>query len=253
MISPRAARLVASIHKWLGLIIGAQLIVWTATGLYFASIPIEQIRGEHYWDAVDHGAIDLSRVKLSALDAAKVVVEDQPKFIRLRSFLGDPVYEIRADIGFFMVSAETGGVRSPLTYEDASEVVIAATGGLGRPANPFPSLGLEENASLITENPPHEYAGPIPAWVFEYSGGGHNKLYLDALTGETIVVRTDVWRTYDFLWSLHIMDWGPARENFNTPWLVAAAVFALSTVLFGVVLLVHRFTRGVLREKKETP
>jgi hypothetical protein len=31
MISPRAARFVASIHKWLGLIIGAQLIVWTAT------------------------------------------------------------------------------------------------------------------------------------------------------------------------------------------------------------------------------
>jgi hypothetical protein len=250
MISPRTARLVASIHKWLGLIVGAQLIIWTATGLYFASIPIEQIRGEQYWDAVDHGPIDLSRVKLSALDAAKAVVEDQPKSIRLRSFLGDPVYEIRADIGFFMVSADTGAVRSPLSEGDAQKVAIAATGGT-RPDNKLPSLGLIENASLITGDPPHEYAGPVPAWVFEYSGGGHNKLYLDALTGDTVVVRTDLWRTYDFLWSLHIMDWGPARENFNTPWLVAVAILALSTVVFGAVLLVHRFTRGVLREKEK--
>jgi hypothetical protein len=33
--------------------------------------------------------------------------------------------------------------------------------------------------------------------------------------------------------------------------MVAAAFFALSTVLFGVALLVHRFTRGLIR--KETP
>ncbi len=250
MISPRLARRIASIHKWLGLIVGLQLVVWTGTGLFFAVFPIEQIRGEQYWDPVDHGPVDLSRVKLSATDAAKAVVEDRPYTIRLRSLLGRPVYEVTGEIGLFMVSAETGDLRQPLSYEEASEVVAAATGGLG-PQNTLPSLGLVENGSLITEEAPHEYQGPLPAWVFEYSGGGNNKLYLDAVRAETIVVRTDLWRAYDFFWSLHIMDWGPMRENFNTPWMVAAAILALSTVMFGIALLVHRFTRGLIR--KETP
>ena len=71
-----------------------------------------------------------------------------------------------------------------------------------------------------------------------------------AVNGKVSAPRTDLWRTYDFLWQLHLMDWG-MNENFNTPWMLAAAVLALSTVLFGVALLLHRFTRGLIR--KETP
>ena len=41
------------------------------------------------------------------------------------------------------------------------------------------------------------------------------------------------------------------HENYNTPWMVALAVLALSSVLFGVALLVHRFTRGLVRKDAE--
>ena len=61
--------------------------------------------------------------------------------------------------------------------------------------------------------------------------------------------RTDLWRTYDFLYGMHLMDYSE-HENFNTPWMLAAAIFALSTVLFGVALLVHRFTRGLKNKDK---
>ena len=35
------------IHRWLGLLVGFQVVAWMLSGLYFAWIPIEQIRGEH--------------------------------------------------------------------------------------------------------------------------------------------------------------------------------------------------------------
>ena len=34
-------------HRWLGLIAGVQLLLWTVSGLYFTLIPIETIRGNH--------------------------------------------------------------------------------------------------------------------------------------------------------------------------------------------------------------
>lgn len=243
MISPRAARLVAAIHKWLGLIVGAQLIVWTATGLFFVSFHIVDVRGERLVHPPSHAEkIDLSRVKLSTTDALKVVAEDRPAEVILKPLAGDPVYEVRADIGVFVVSAETGSVVSPLSEDLARKVATAAWAGEGA----LQSMELLDTA-------PHESGLTGQVWAAHFAGEGHPTLYVTASNGQTSLPRTDLWRTYDFLWSLHIMDWGPARENFNTPWMVAAAILALSTVLFGVVLLVHRFTRGVLREKKEKP
>jgi hypothetical protein len=243
MISPRTARLVASVHKWLGLIVGAQLVVWTATGLFFASFHIIDVRGEKLVHSPGHaGKIDVSRVRLSTIDALNAVAEDQPAQVTLKLLAGDPVYEVRADIGVFIVSAETGSVLSPLSEDLAREVATEAWAGDGA----LQSMELLEAA-------PHESGLLGQVWAAHFAGDGHPILYVAAANGETSLPRTDLWRAYDFLWSLHIMDWGPARENFNTPWMVAAALLGLSTVLFGVVLLVHRFTRGVLREKKEAP
>jgi uncharacterized iron-regulated membrane protein len=243
MISPRAARLVASIHKWLGLIVGAQLIVWTATGLFFTSFHITDVRGEKLIHPPSHTAkVDLARVKLSTTDALKAVAEDRPAEVILKPLAGDPVYEVRADIGVFVISAETGSILSPLSEELARKVATAAWAGEGA----LQSMELLDAA-------PHESGLAGQVWAAHFAGDGHPMLYITATNGQTSQPRTDLWRTYDFLWSLHIMDWGPERENFNTPWIVAAAILAFSTVLFGVVLLVHRFTRGVLREKKEKP
>jgi uncharacterized iron-regulated membrane protein len=242
MISPRTARLVASIHKWLGLIVGAQLVVWTVSGLFFASFHIIDVRGEKLVHPATHaGKIDLSRVKLSTMDALKAVAEDRPAEVILKSLAGEPVYEVRADIGVFVVSAETGAVLSPLSEDFARKIAEAAWAGTGA----LQSMELVETA-------PRESGLAGEVWAAHFAGEGHPTLYVAAINGQTSLPRTDLWRTYDFLWSLHIMDWGPARENFNTPWMVAAALLAFSTALFGVVLLVHRFTRGVLRPK-ETP
>ena len=215
MISPRAAKLIASIHKWLGLIVGAQLLVWTATGLFFTSFHITDVRGEKLVHPADHAVpVDMSRVKLSMADALKAVVEDRPAEVILRPVAGAPVYEIRAEIGVFLVSAETGSVLSPLSEDLAAGIATAAWAGEGA----LQSMELIEKA-------PRESGLTGEVWAAHFAGEGHPTLYVAATNGQVSLPRTDLWRTYDFLWSLHIMDWGPARDNFNTPWIVAAALF----------------------------
>ena len=91
---------------------------------------------------------------------------------------------------------------------------------------------------------------PGHVWAAHLAGAGRPILWLRAATGELGPARTELWRTYDFLWSLHIMDYA-GRENYHHPLIIAAAILALSTVLFGVALLIHRYTRRVLRPKQE--
>jgi uncharacterized iron-regulated membrane protein len=235
MISARFAQRIASLHKWLGLIVGAQLLVWTATGLFFAVFPIEQIRGDHLVRPAVSQMIDLSRLNLSLNDALASVAEDAPERVTLRSLAGEPVYEIRAPIGVFVVSGENGALVSPIEEETARAIALDAWVGAG-----------ELKALRLVDAAPRESGLNGPVWIAGFDGAGNRSLYISAVTGELGPVRTDLWRTYDVLWSLHIMDY-ETRENFNHPLIIAAAILALSVVLFGIVLLVHRFTRGLLR------
>mgnify|MGYP001195403238 CR=1 FL=1 len=35
------------VHKWLALILGAQLLIWFASGALMSFLPIDKVRGEH--------------------------------------------------------------------------------------------------------------------------------------------------------------------------------------------------------------
>jgi hypothetical protein len=237
MISPRLARRIASIHKWLGLIVGLQLVVWTASGLFFAAVHITAIRGEHLVHPAGHaGPMDAARIRYSSSDALKAVAEDRPIEVALRPLAGEPVYEVRGEIGTFLVSAETGAqiiIDEPRARALAQEKWI----------DPDAIVGAQ-----LMEVAPRESGLPGEAWAIRFKGEGNPTLYVSAVNGKVSAPRTDLWRAYDFLWQLHLMDWG-LNENFNTPWMVAAAILALSTVLFGIALLLHRFARGLGRKE----
>lgn len=239
MISPRLSRRIAQIHKWLGLIVFAQLVVWTATGLFFASIHITDIRGEALVHPPGHAAaMDAKRIKFSSTDAMKTVAEDEPLEVTLRPLAGEPVYEVRGTIGSFLVSAETG-----------ERVVIDETRARMIAQAKWVEPDAVTGAKLL-DIAPKESGLAGEAWAVSFKGEGHPTLYISTVNGKASSPRTDLWRAYDFLWQLHLMDWG-LNENFNTPWMVAAALLALSTVLFGVALLLHRFTRGLIRRETE--
>lgn len=236
MISPRLARRIASIHKWLGLIVAFQLVVWTATGLFFAAIHITDIRGEHLVRPPGYVApMDAARIKFTSSDALKEVAEDRPLEVALRPLAGEPIYEVRGEIGTFLVSAETGRL---VAIDETRAKALAQEKWL----EPDAITGLE-----LLSVAPKESGLPGEAWAVRFKGEGHPTLYVSAVNGKVSAPRTDLWRTYDFLWQLHLMDWG-LNENFNTPWMVAAAILALCTVLFGIALLLHRFTRGLTRK-----
>ena len=238
MISPRLARRIATIHKWLGLVVFAQLIVWTSTGLFFVAVHITDVRADNLVHPANHMTpVDLNRVKVTSADALKSVAEDRPDEVTLKSLAGLPVYVIRAEIGTFLVSGETG--ERIVVDEPLARRIATATWASDTPIRAMQEL----------ETAPREYSVSGNVWAAHFKGEGDPTLYISAVDGCTSLPRTDLWRTYDFLYGMHLMDYSE-HENFNTPWMLAAAFFALSTVFFGVALLVHRFTRGLMNKDK---
>ena len=71
--------------------------------------------------------------------------------------------------------------------------------------------------------------------------------YVSPITGELSTRRHTLWRVFDFVWMLHIMDYDE-RENVNNKILRTVSILALLLVLTGIWYLYFRLdVRGWLR------
>ena len=224
------------LHKWIALVVGVQLLAWSASGLFMTVVPISQVRGEH--NIRKPQTIDLRAVGLvpiaSALERAPAGAVTR---VELRALAGQPVYEIAVDGSSpVLLDARTGDLLSPISEAHAMEIAEADFAGAGRVTK----------ATLITEKPPIEFRGDLPVWRISFDDLDETNIYVSASTGKVVARRSATWRIYDFLWSLHIMDYSE-RENFNHPLVIAAAAIAFMLAVSGFVLLYLRFVPSVLR------
>jgi len=127
-----------------------------------------------------------------------------------------------------MIDLEDWRIASPLDADAAS--LIARTYIAGSPQ--------VRERRLVTEESP-EYRGPLPAWRISFADAEGLAVYVAADTGRVAARRSDLWRVYDALWALHIMDWRD-HENFNTGLMILTSFLSLVVVLFGFVLFPYR-------------
>ena len=222
------ARRIAQTHKLLGLVVGFQLLFWTASGLFFTLFPIEQIRGEHLREAS-------APVGLSSLqDMTLPEVTGEVRSVELRQVLGRVVWQVETPDGGALFDAETGMRLDPFGKTEVRRLAETAWAGEGAIAS------LRK-----VERPPREAFTGKPLWRVEFQGRDEAVFWVDAERARITAVRTDKWRVFDVLWRFHIMD-VTGEDRFDSWWLKVFAFLGLSTVLFGFALLVHRASKGRL-------
>lgn len=222
------ARTIARTHKILGLVIGVQLLFWTLSGFYFTLFPIEQIRGEH----LRKPAPPLSN--LEGLEIAAPRLQQPASNMDIRALPGGPAWFVQGDGWTAFHSLETGEAMTPLSEADVRAIALAAWAGDG-----------ELVSVSLVEDPPREAFSEAPLWRVQFEGEDKATFWVDARQGRVTAVRTGEWRLFDVLWRFHIMD-VTGDDRFDSWWLKLAAFLGLTTVLFGLALLVHRASRGRL-------
>ena len=225
------------IHKWLALVIGAQLLIWFVSGAIMSFLPIDKVRGEHLVDretivAIPGGAVFADPQRIVAQAGAPV------EAMTWRMLDGRPIAEVATKRGIKLFDAVTGRPVPPVDSKLATRIAEAAWKSAKKP---------KAEASLIKQESP-EYRAALPAWRIAFADPDNTSIFVAADTGRITAVRTGTWRLYDFFWSLHIMDW-KNHENFNSWWLLAFAVGGLLLGLAGTALLVMRWP---FRRKKRT-
>ena len=217
------------VHKWLALIIGAQLLIWFASGVIMSFLPIEEVRGEHL---VDRDSVMSIPAGIALVAPQRIVAQAGAPVEAMTWHMLDsrPIAEVTTSKGVKLFNPATGAPLPPVDAAMATKIARTAWKSDQKPSS---------TATIVkTESP--EYRAALPAWRIAFIDAEETSVFVAADTGRITAVRTGTWRIYDFFWSLHILDWNN-HENFNTWWLLAFAIGGLVLGIAGTILLFMRW------------
>lgn len=225
----RFRRFIRQVHRWLGLLIGIQVLLWVVGGVVMSALRLDEVRGEHLAARTTAPALD-GGARLTPLSAVLQARAGTVTSVTLTSLLGQPVYRVETGAGPELVDASSGASLSPLPQAVARRIALADYTGAGT---------LQDVAWV--DSPELEYRGrDLPLWRARFADERETTLYISPQTGVVVARRNDLWRLFDFVWMLHIMDY-EEREDFNHPLLIATASTALLFVLSGLTMLFFSF------------
>ncbi len=236
-----AARLSRLAHKWLALAVGIQLLLWAVSGFYMVVVDLDFIHGDSLVRNLKPG-LDVSRrfVSFDSLRRGRSGINA----VRLRALPdeGSAVYEIITAAGLELVDARTGHRMSPLPEARVIELARAYYAGSGDVVR----------ATLIAseaDKPSEIQSQTLPLWRVDFDDRLETSFYLHPDSGELATRRHRFWRWFDFLWSLHIMDYRE-RSDVNNWLLRVASVLGTTTVISGLWLTYFSFGLFQRRQRK---
>jgi uncharacterized iron-regulated membrane protein len=200
------------IHKWVGLVIGLQFLIWAISGTAMALLPMDEVAGGEMADrpppAIPTGGNPWPNVQ--------------------RQLAGQPVgsMSLRAlPTGQVLELATPGGIRL-FDVRDGRPVAIdrGMAASIATAAHPAGAsiaqvVPLRELSLAVRE---HE----LPIWQIDFRDEANSSYYVSGTTGEVLERRNDSWRWWDFFWMLHNMDYAN-RTSFNHP-LIITVGFAMA-------------------------
>ena len=206
--------MIRTFHKYLSLAISIQLLLWTVSGIYFAFNKIELIRGEQYLLNEDVSNLDLTEIKGTFNTKSINIVKRLDKWIlRLE---GETQVYYRALNGEELIE---------LNEEEAMEAVRQKT-------SLTPLMAIKINS----DSRGSEFRGrKLPLSKVRTESSDNINVYVEAMSGEIAAIRSDSWRTWDFMWGAHIIDYRD-RDNIDNFLLKFFSILALLSAISGIAL-----------------
>lgn len=219
------------LHRWLGWLVGLQVLIWVTGGVVFSLVPFKD------WvksgDSVKPPAVVLAtgwaervapRLQAAAaageVSAIAAVATPQGPALRL-SFRGGPQPAWVLLDGSAWSPPDETAVRQFAAGLHQQGAAVTAVERLRQ---------IPLRLGIVAET-----AGRGDLWRVRFDDPLQTRVYLDGRSGEFVTARNEAWVWYDFFWRLHIMDYA-GGEDFNGWLLRAASVAAWGLVLAGALL-----------------
>lgn len=218
-------------HRYLGVLLGIQFLLWTISGLYFSWTNIDEIHGDLQHKHPPHLSAAFNFISPGIVLNSLTEKADSIHQIEVVNIMQKPFYFIRyfsnKNFKSVLADAETGAIKQLITKEEA--VKIAAENFEGQPI-------LKSTEYITTVGSHNEYREkPLPAWKILFEHESNTNIYVAAQSGKVETFRNEKWRTFDLLWMFHTMDYN-GRDNINNWVLRAFSIFGIITILSGFLL-----------------
>ncbi|QHI35629.1 hypothetical protein IMCC3317_09750 [Kordia antarctica] len=219
MVNRHTALKIRKTHRYLGLFMGIQFLMWTISGLYFSWTNIDDIHGDQFKNVAFQ-----PKAFHNLLSPSQLNIQDGIKTIEMRDLNSTPYYWVNNSQ---LINAIDGKLKNGITEKEALYVAKI---------HMKDDLKVTTIARIEEAGKHHEYRKKLlPAYVISYDTDEALKAYVSIKDGKFQTVRHRSWRWFDFLWMTHTMDYD-GRDNFNTIVLRAFSLLGLITVLSGFLL-----------------
>tara|TARA_R110000751_G_scaffold2018_18_gene10402 strand:+ start:201302 stop:202003 length:702 start_codon:yes stop_codon:yes gene_type:complete len=225
MERPRIMQHISRWHIWLGWLVGIPVLMWTVTGLVMVAKPIEEVRGNHLRKDVPQRALPADTEIAVSLPAEST----RPvRAVTTQVERGETITRIAYMDGTTARYRPDGSAMGPLSEVEARLIVAEGIAGGDK---------VTATARFAADDVPFDFRRPLPVWQVALADG--TNVYVGTETGQIEAVRTRWWRTFDFVWGLHIMDL-QTREDTHHPILIFFALLSVIGALFGCILMFRR-------------
>lgn len=221
--------LIRRLHKWFGLILGLQFLLWAASGTVMALLDDDKVSAQRAVLAEAQVPSPAAPLSLAGVAAA---VEEPILRLQLKPLFDTYVYELKTPTSVRLVDAVDG---RPVVIDAARAKALAVSRYSG--FEPVRSVERVATSTLETRDM------ALPAWRVEFADAEHTALFVSAANGEILGAKNDTWRLWDLAWMFHIMDY-TERQSFNHPLIVMVGCGVAWLALSGLILLVRSFRRA---------
>lgn len=220
------------LHKWVALLLGIQLVLWTVSGLVFALLDQKTVSGELLASPPPMPVLAADVTLADPSGWMETFADRGVHEVSLRPLAGGWIYRIALEGGIELRRAADG---APVVIDAALARRLALDhyrgGGRLVGVQYLPESTLETRQAGAT-------------WQATFNDPGGTNLYFSAADGALVAARGDTWRVFDFFWMLHTMDY-TGRDDFNNPLAILVGTAALWIGLTGVWLLFRVFRWNV--------
>ncbi len=225
-------RVLKKLHKWVGLLIGVQVLLWIISGLMISLLDPAKVSGRQWASVTTTEPQTLEPADLLEPAELRAGVLNDALGIDLKVWHGKPVYRVWHPESETLVDATDGSVIV-IEKADAEQLARQDFNGDGE------IISSEHGMAPDMETRGHSGV----YWRVNFSDRANTSIYISAATGEILERRNSYWRIRDFFWMLHIMDY-PGRENFNNALVITVALIALWLGISGFGLLFASFRKN---------
>ena len=211
------------VHKWIGLILGLQFVIWTISGAVMAVLDMETVSGGPRPTAVEARALPQPGNAWPVVQAA--LGSEAITTVTIRQMLDRHVYEVGTGAGTRLFDAQSG-----------QAVVVDASMARRVAEAAYVGGGKVEATELVTKPTFAIREHGLPVWRIDFADADNSSYYVSQASGTLLERRNDTWRLWDFVWMLHNMDYLD-RKSFNHPLIVIVGFGVFWLAITGFYLL----------------